>query len=233
MKTKNIIIAVVAALAVIAAIITGCLISSKPNDPAVDPETTETDVKVNPVEDNETDETDNPVNPVVNPVVFDPDDPVKNGDVGEDEINEDKSVKVISVDNTSDVKPIDNTPVSTDKTVPEIKPKDEKPVFDVGGEILNDEIEEKKTEEKKNQEEKADKENPPVVIREESEKTEDDKGIIVDDQNTEDYGKGPAYVNPAQGGENPFAGDNGTKVEDHSVNDHVGGGERPGEGIHF
>ena len=42
----------------------------------------------------------------------------------------------------------------------------------------------------------------------------------------------PAFVDPAGGGTNPFAGGS-SDIDDHNADEFVGEGDRPGEGIHF
>ena len=52
--------------------------------------------------------------------------------------------------------------------------------------------------------------------------------------NTVPNGNTPVFVNPAQGGPNPFEDAPPTEIEDHPVDEFIGeGDDRPGEGIHF
>jgi len=47
-------------------------------------------------------------------------------------------------------------------------------------------------------------------------------------------GNAPVFVDPAQGGPNPFVNAPPTKIEDHPVDEFIEeGDDRPGEGIHF
>jgi hypothetical protein len=49
-----------------------------------------------------------------------------------------------------------------------------------------------------------------------------------------DKGNGPAFVDPAQGGSNPFEGGGESEIDDRGSDEFVDdGGDRPGEGIHF
>lgn len=51
-----------------------------------------------------------------------------------------------------------------------------------------------------------------------------------DEQNS----NAPVFVNPAQGGANPFENAPPTEIDDHPVDEFIGeGDDRPGEGIHF
>ena len=43
----------------------------------------------------------------------------------------------------------------------------------------------------------------------------------------------PVFVDPCQGGPNPFDNGTPTEIDDHNSNEFVGDGNRPGEGIHF
>lgn len=47
-------------------------------------------------------------------------------------------------------------------------------------------------------------------------------------------GNAPVFVDPCQGGPNPFDDDTPTEIDDHSSDEFIGeGDDRPGEGIHF
>ena len=43
----------------------------------------------------------------------------------------------------------------------------------------------------------------------------------------------PVFINPCRGGSNPFDDDIPSDIDDHSLDEFVGDGDRPGEGIHF
>lgn len=122
-----------------------------------------------------------------------------------------------------------SVPVAPDP-VETVKPMEEEPVFDVGGEILNNELEEKKEELRKQEEEEKDREHPVEVLSSESVIPEEELPVKV---LSETLSGGPVYVDPARGGPNPFESDATTKVEEHPVEEYIGSGERPGEGIHF
>ncbi len=50
----------------------------------------------------------------------------------------------------------------------------------------------------------------------------------------ETNGNAPVFVDPCQGGPNPFENAPSTEIDDHPVNEFIGeGDDRPGEGIHF
>ena len=46
-------------------------------------------------------------------------------------------------------------------------------------------------------------------------------------------GNAPVFIDPCQGGPNPFDDDTPTEIDDHNSDEFVGDGDRPGEGIHF
>ena len=46
-------------------------------------------------------------------------------------------------------------------------------------------------------------------------------------------GNAPVFIDPCQGGPNPFEDGTPTEIDDHNSDDFVGDGNRPGEGIHF
>ena len=43
----------------------------------------------------------------------------------------------------------------------------------------------------------------------------------------------PVFIDPCQGGPNPFDDDTPSVIDDHNSDEFVGDGDRPGEGIHF
>ena len=54
------------------------------------------------------------------------------------------------------------------------------------------------------------------------------------EDSAEQNSNGPVFVNPAQGGANPFENAPPTEIDDHPVDEFIGeGDDRPGEGIHF
>ena len=46
-------------------------------------------------------------------------------------------------------------------------------------------------------------------------------------------GNAPVFIDPCQGGPNPFEDSTPTEMDDHSSDEFIGDGDRPGEGIHF
>ena len=46
-------------------------------------------------------------------------------------------------------------------------------------------------------------------------------------------GNAPVFIDPCQGGPNPFDDGTPTEINDHNSDEFVGDGDRPGEGIHF
>ena len=52
--------------------------------------------------------------------------------------------------------------------------------------------------------------------------------------NTAPIGNAPVFIDPCQGGPNPFENAPPTEIDDHPVDEFIGeGDDRPGEGIHF
>ena len=43
----------------------------------------------------------------------------------------------------------------------------------------------------------------------------------------------PVFIDPCQGGPNPFEDGTPTEIDDQNSDEFVGDGDRPGEGIHF
>lgn len=186
---------------------------------------------------------------VATDVPFNPDDPIGNGDVAPEEIPDNPTVKVINESVKSDVKEPVITTESTvqpepDKVISEQKSPDEEKPDEVDCEIINDVIIEKTEEaEEKKREEEDQSDKPTIVVDEESTiGDESDKPVsVIEDEeerpaedDANENGNAPVYVNPAQGGENPFDGSEDSEVDDHNSDEFVGdGGEKPGEGIHF
>lgn len=254
MKHKTLIYTIIIAIGVIG--VTALLIlgsaggrNSDPADPASTSQT-EVNVQTPPV-------TEDPS--VVPPVTedsavttdpetsFDPDDPIGNGDVAPDEIPDaDSKVRVVSEGAEDDDKEIPGSPAVTPVGKVEQTEKnrtDEKPdeVAD-DHEVINDSVIEKKEDEQKKKDEKENKGNKPatVVTEEKTTGSDEDKPVsfIGDtEEKGEDAGSNgnaPVYVNPAQGGENPFDDDSGSEIDDHGSGEFIGeGGDKPGEGIHF
>lgn len=46
-------------------------------------------------------------------------------------------------------------------------------------------------------------------------------------------GNAPVFIDPCQGGPNPFDDGTPTEIDEHSSDEFIGNGDRPGEGIHF
>ena len=178
---------------------------------------------------------------------FNPDDPVGNGDIAPDEIPDDDSkVKVVTGSAEVDNKQIPAVPVVTpdDKVETSEKDKDEVKTGDVADdhEIINDSVLEKKDDEQKKKDEEDNKNDKPatVVSEEKTTGSEEDKPVSFvndtekksEDANTN--GNAPAFVDPAQGGPNPFEGGGDSEIDDHNSDEFVDeGGDKPGEGIHF
>jgi hypothetical protein len=128
------------------------------------------------------------------------------------------------------------------KTEQSQKKQDETKPAEVENEIINDRELEKKEEAEKKKEQKAEKDDKPatVVSSDSTIGDEEDKPASVlddteeksEDSNSND--NAPVFVNPAQGGENPFEGGNDSEIDDHNSDEFIGDdGDRPGEGIHF
>ena len=77
------------------------------------------------------------------------------------------------------------------------------------------------------------------ITPEQKEKDEDRPVNLIDEteEKSEDAnsnGNAPVFVNPAQGGSNPFEDGGETEIDDHNSDEFIDeGGDRPGEGIHF
>ncbi len=76
---------------------------------------------------------------------------------------------------------------------------------------------------------------PPTPITEEtSPRKTEEKTDDAAPTDTVPNGNAPVFVNPAQGGSNPFEDAPPTEIEDHPVDEFIEeGDDRPGEGIHF
>ena len=178
-------------------------------------------------------------------VPFDPEDPVGNGDIGPDELPEDTSISVKRIEVETG-----GTEAATEPQSPALieivsietkkAPEDDKPA-EVRAEVINDIVIEKKEEAAK---EKLEADPlvtaPATVIESVSVTVEEDKPVTLitetdePKEDPEQNGTAPIYVNPSQGGANPFENGTKTQVDDHNSEEYVGeGGERPGEGIHF
>ena len=256
MKHKTLICAIIIAIGVIGVVGFIILGSSggKANTP-VDPAST-SDIEVNiqtpPVTNDPSvvpPVTDNPVttDPGTTETPFNPDDPVGNGDVAPDEIpDEGNKVKVVTDSAEDDNKQIPDAPVVTpdDKVETTEKDKNEVKTGNVADdhEIINDSVLEKKEDEQKKKDEESNKDDKPatVVGEEKTVGDEEDKPVsFIDD--TEDKsedastnGNAPVFVDPAQGGPNPFEGGGDSEIDDHNSDEFVDeGGDKPGEGIHF
>ncbi len=257
MKHKTLICAIIIAIGIIGVVGFIILGSSggKANTP-VDPESTsETEVNVQtpPVTNDPsvvTPATNDPTetsNPGETETQFNPDDPVGNGDVAPDEIPDDDSkVKVVTDSAEVDNKQIPAAPVVTpdDKVETSEKDKNEVKTGNVADdhEIINDSVLEKKEDEQKKKDEEANKDDKPAteVGEEKTVGDEEDKPVsFIDD--TEDKsedastnGNAPVFVDPAQGGPNPFEGGGDSEIDDHNSDEFIDeGGDKPGEGIHF
>lgn len=257
MKHKTLICAIIIAIGVIG--VAGFIIlgtAGGKNNTSVDPAPTseiEVNVQTPPVTEDPTvtppvtDDPSTQVDPPETDTPFDPNDPVGNGDIAPDEIPDaDSKVKVINDGTDNDNKEIPTTPVVTpaDKTESAEKNKNEDKTGNIADdhEIINDAVIEKKEEEQKKQEEKDKKDDKPatVVTEEKTVGSDEDKPVSFsgdteeksDDANTN--GNAPVYVNPAQGGSNPFEGGGDSQIDDHGSDEFVDdGGDKPGEGIHF
>jgi hypothetical protein len=252
MKNKKLICAIIIAIGVIG--VTGFIILGSlggRNNTTPEPTSTagtEVNIQNPPVTDEPTipPATDIPADPTEPATPFDPDDPVGNGDIAPDEIpDENNDVKVIN-SGEAETGRIDDS--ETPDVTPEIKTEqsqkkqDETKPAEVENEIINDRELEKKEEAEKKKEQKAEKDDKPatVVSSDSTIGDEEDKPASVlddteeksEDSNSND--NAPVFVNPAQGGENPFEGGNDSEIDDHNSDEFIGDdGDRPGEGIHF
>ena len=253
MKHKTLICAIIIAIGVIG-VTTLVILGSRggrnvtPADPT-DTTGSEVNVQNPPVTDDPSvpPVTDDPATPTTPPDTepFNPNDPVGNGDIAPDEIP-DEGNKVLVVDGSVEdgqKQAPETTPAETD---PEVttgqKDKTEEKPTEVENEIINDSELEKKEEAEKKKTEEAEKDDKPatVVTEEKTTGSEEDKPVSVigeTEERSEDAnenGNAPVFVDPAQGGPNPFEGGGETEIEDHGSDEFIGeGDDRPGEGIHF
>ena len=73
----------------------------------------------------------------------------------------------------------------------------------------------------------------PVTVETAPPKTEE-KTENTEPTDTAPSDNAPVFVDPAQGGANPFENAPPTEIEDYPVEEFIGeGDDRPGEGIHF
>lgn len=71
----------------------------------------------------------------------------------------------------------------------------------------------------------------PVIVPNES---ADDTASPADETDAEQQGgNAPVFIDPCQGGPNPFNDGTPTEIDDHNSDEFIGDGDRPGEGIHF
>lgn len=247
------IIIVIGVIGVVGFIILGSA-GGRNNDPA-DPATTsevEVNVQTPPVTTDTSavpPVTDDPVttDPSTTETLFDPNDPVGNGDIAPDEIPDpDSKVKVETNTAEDDNKAIPETTPATpgDKVEQTEKNKDDEKPDEVADdhEVINDSVIEKKEEEQKKKNEEENKEDKPAtpVGEEKTVGNEEDKPVsFINDteeksEDANENGNAPVYVNPAQGGENPFDDDSDSEIDDHGSDEFIDdGGDKPGEGIHF
>lgn len=62
----------------------------------------------------------------------------------------------------------------------------------------------------------------------------DDTASLADETDAEHQGgNAPVFIDPCQGGPNPFDDGTPTEIDDHNSDEFVDDGDRPGEGIHF
>ena len=251
MKHKTLICAIIIAIGVIgvAGLVILGSVGGRNNVPPEPTSTSESDVNVQkpPVTDDPTVplETDVPADPPETEPPFDPEDPVGNGDIAPDEIpDEGNKVQVIDGNAESGEKKAPDTPapVSNDNVTSGQKKPDETKPAEVENEIINDrELEKKEEAEKEKAEEDEKTDKPVTVISTDTEigDEEDKPASFIDDteEKSEDAnsnGNGPVFVNPAQGGANPFEGGSDSEIDDHSSDEFIDDdGDRPGEGIHF
>ena len=251
MKNKKFIYALIITIGIIG--VAGFIIlgsvggrNKKPSEPIATPESEMT--VQNPAETDNPEitppETDEPP-ATEEPTPFDPEDPVGNGDIAPDEIpDEDNDIKVNAGE--TETGRIDGSEVPSVtpeiKTVQGEKRQDESKSAEVENEIINDNELEKKDEAEKKKEQEAEKDDKPttVVGSESTIGNEEDKPVSViedtEEKNEETNAdeNAPVYVNPAQGGSNPFESGGDSKIDDHNSDEFIGDdGDRPGEGIHF
>lgn len=53
------------------------------------------------------------------------------------------------------------------------------------------------------------------------------------DAKQHDGNNAPVFIDPCQGGPNPFDDGSPTEIDEHSSDEFIGDGDRPGEGLHF
>ena len=72
----------------------------------------------------------------------------------------------------------------------------------------------------------------PEIVQNDS---PDDTASPADETDAEhqDDTNAPVFIDPCQGGPNPFDDGTLTEIDDHNSDEFVGDGDRPGEGIHF
>lgn len=72
---------------------------------------------------------------------------------------------------------------------------------------------------------------PPTPVAEETTPLPTEKET---EDSVEPNSNAPVFIDPAQGGANPFENASPTEINDHPVDEFIGDGDdRPGEGIHF
>ena len=72
---------------------------------------------------------------------------------------------------------------------------------------------------------------PSTPVAEETTPLSTEKGT---EDNAEQNSNSPVFIDPAQGGANPFENAPPTEIDDHPVDEFIGeGDDRPGEGMHF
>ena len=179
------------------------------------------------------------------PTPFDPEDPVGNGDIAPDEIpDENNDVFVNAGESEAGEKDTPFAPTVTPKSNTEQgqKKQDETMPAEVENEIINDnELEQREESKKKQAEEDEIKDKPTTIVNTDTTIGEgEDKPVSVIDENDEyedgvqENGNGPTFVDPAQGGSNPFENGGESEIDDRSSDEFIGeDGDRPGEGIHF
>lgn len=252
MKKKTLVIAITAVIITLVAVCFIVTLTGGKKPAVSEPNTTESsdngDVNIN-IPDDPT-SGDNTTEPGDDPVVMPgtdetiaPDDntvtaPIETGNKdntngGEPSVEENKMADIGKTDTTPANKCEDNvTEGQKDKGTVQTGP--------ASGEDRNDALDEKKEQGKTdNPLPDTDTEDHPVIVGDETSTTDtESKGdVVVGDESTGN-GNGdknaPEYVDPATGGDNPFAngGDNG--VTEIPAEDLIGDDDpKPGEGIHF
>lgn len=85
------------------------------------------------------------------------------------------------------------------------------------------------------------KEDQPVSSLPAPKPTAEDTTSVPDEKEAEKVpeteppasGNAPVFIDPCRGGPNPFADGTPTEIDEHSSDEFIGDGDRPGEGIHF